>query len=140
MVIGFTEGSIPEIAVNRLLLRNVSVVGAGWGAFAIPRPDYAREVAADLDRMVAEGHVKPIIGKTYAFDDVPQALRDIDERRATGKLVLEVRLDEPLRGPRRSSPARSRARSPTATSARRSRTRPRSTRPRRGGSWTRAAR
>jgi NADPH:quinone reductase len=90
VVIGFTEGSIPEIAVNRLLLRNVSVVGAGWGAFAIPRPEYAREVATDLDRMVAEGHVKPIIGKTYAFDEVPQALRDIDERRATGKLVLEV--------------------------------------------------
>jgi NADPH2:quinone reductase len=90
VVIGFTEGSIPEIAVNRLLLRNVSVVGAGWGAFAIPRPDYAREVAADLDRMVAAGHVKPIVGRTYGLDEVPQALRDIDERRATGKLVLTV--------------------------------------------------
>ena len=90
VVIGFTEGSIPSIAVNRLLLRNVSVVGAGWGAFAIPRPEYAREVAADLDRMVAEGHVKPIIGKTYALDEIPQALKDIEERRALGKLVLTV--------------------------------------------------
>jgi NADPH2:quinone reductase len=90
VVIGFTEGSIPSVTVNRLLLRNVSVVGAGWGAFAIPRPDYAREVATDLDRMVREGHVKPIIGKTYALDEVPQALRDIDERRALGKLVLSV--------------------------------------------------
>ena len=91
VVIGFTEGSIPEIAVNRLLLRNVSVVGAGWGAFALPRPDYAREVQDDLDRMTREGHVKPIIGKSYAFDEVPQALKDIDERRALGKLVLQVR-------------------------------------------------
>ena len=88
VVIGFTEGSIPEIAVNRLLLRNVSVVGAGWGAFAIPRPDYARETQEDLDRMAREGFIKPIIGKTYAFDEVPQALKDIDERRALGKLVL----------------------------------------------------
>jgi NADPH2:quinone reductase len=88
VVIGFTEGSIPEIAVNRLLLRNVSVVGAGWGAFAIPRPDYGREVAEDLDRMVREGFVKPIVGKTYALDEIPQALKDIDERRALGKLVL----------------------------------------------------
>lgn len=91
VVIGFTEGSIPQVAVNRLLLRNVSVVGAGWGAFAIPRPEYAREVAADLDRMVAEGHVKPIIGRTYALDEVSQALKDIDERRALGKLVLNVK-------------------------------------------------
>jgi NADPH:quinone reductase len=91
VVIGFTEGSIPEIAVNRLLLRNVSVVGAGWGAFAIPRPDYARETQADLDRMAREGFVKPIIGRTYGFDEIPQALKDIDERRALGKLVLKVR-------------------------------------------------
>jgi NADPH:quinone reductase len=91
VVIGFTEGSIPEIAVNRLLLKNVSVVGAGWGAYAIPRPDYAREVQEDLDRMAREGHVKPIIGKTYGMDEVPQALKDIDERRALGKLVLRVR-------------------------------------------------
>ena len=90
VVIGFTEGSIPEIAVNRLLLRNVSVVGAGWGAFALPRPDYARKTQEDLDRMAGEGRVKPIIGKTYGFDEVPQALKDIDERRALGKLVLQV--------------------------------------------------
>ena len=76
--------------MNRLLLKNVSVVGAGWGAFAIPRPEYAREVAGDLDRMVSEGHVRPIIGKTYAFEEVSQALEDIEQRRALGKLVLAV--------------------------------------------------
>ena len=73
VVIGFTEGSIPEVAVNRLLLRNVSVVGAGWGAFAIPRPDYARETQEDLDRMAREGFVKPIIGKTYGSTRCPGA-------------------------------------------------------------------
>jgi len=91
VVVGFTEGSIPEIAVNRLLYRNVSVVGAAWGHFAFTRPDYLREVGDDLDRMVSEGHVKPIVGRTYAFDEVPQALRDLDERRALGKLVLAVK-------------------------------------------------
>jgi NADPH2:quinone reductase len=90
VVIGFTEGQIPKVAVNRLLLRNVSVVGAGWGAFAFERPDYLREVGEDLERMVREGFVKPIVGKTYAIDEVPNALRDLDERRAVGKLVLEV--------------------------------------------------
>jgi len=44
----------------------------------------------DLERMVLAGDVNPIVGKTYAFDEVPQALRDLDERRAVGKLVLEV--------------------------------------------------
>jgi NADPH:quinone reductase len=90
VVIGFTEGQIPKVAVNRLLLRNVSVVGAGWGAFALERPEYLREVGEDLERMMRDGYVNPIVGKKYAFDEVPQALRDLDERRAVGKLVLEV--------------------------------------------------
>jgi NADPH:quinone reductase len=94
VVVGFTEGSIPEIAVNRLLFRCASVVGAAWGHYAFTRPDYLKEVGEDLERMVREGHVKPIVGKRYAFDQVPQALRDIDERRAVGKLVLDVNHQE----------------------------------------------
>jgi NADPH:quinone reductase len=90
VVVGFTEGQIPEIAVNRLLYRCASVVGAAWGHYALTRPDYIREVGEDLERMIREGFVKPIVGKTYGFDEVPQALRDLDERRAVGKLVLEV--------------------------------------------------
>jgi NADPH2:quinone reductase len=90
VVIGFTEGSIPKVGVNRLLFRNVSVLGAAWGEFALRRPGYVGEVGADLEGMIASGHVRPIVGRTYGFDEVPQALRDLDERRAVGKLVLEV--------------------------------------------------
>jgi NADPH2:quinone reductase len=90
VVIGFTEGSIPTVSVNRLLFRNVSVVGAGWGHFAFERPDYIQEVARDLERMVAEGHVRPIVGRRYPLEDVRDALRDLDGRRAVGKLVLDI--------------------------------------------------
>ena len=86
VVIGFTEGEIPSVKVNRLLFRNVSVVGAAWGEFALSRPDYVAEVAADLERM----GVQPLVGATYAPEEVPQALRDLDERRALGKLVLNL--------------------------------------------------
>ena len=94
VVIGFTEGAIPEVKVNRLLFRNVSLVGAAWGEFALRRPEYLAEVAADLERMAAEGHIRPVIGRTYGLDEVPQALRDLDERRATGKLVLTIDHEE----------------------------------------------
>ena len=90
VVIGFTEGQIPSVKVNRLLFRNVSVVGAAWGEFALRRPEYVAEVAADLERMAADGHVDPIVGRSYGFDQVHQALRDLDERRAIGKLVLDL--------------------------------------------------
>src|SRR3954452_13040041 len=44
VVVGFTERSIPEVKLNRLLLRNTEVVGAGWGAFVMPKPDVVRSV------------------------------------------------------------------------------------------------
>jgi NADPH:quinone reductase len=90
VVIGFVEGSIPSVSVNRLLFRNVSVVGAAWGAFAFPRPDYLRETADDLNRMVREGQIRPIVGARYSLEQVPDALRDLDGRAALGKLVLEL--------------------------------------------------
>lgn len=90
VVIGFTEGSIPSVAVNRLLFRNVSVVGAAWGAFAFERPEYVREVDEDLRRMVVAGHVRPLIGKRYPLEGVRDALEDLDGRRAVGKIVLEL--------------------------------------------------
>lgn len=90
VVIGFTEGSIPSVAVNRLLFRNVSVVGAAWGAFAFERPDYLREVDEELRRMVAAGHVRPLVGKRYPLERVRDALEDLDGRRAVGKIVLDL--------------------------------------------------
>lgn len=90
VVIGFTAGSIPTVSVNRLLFRNVSVVGAGWGHFAFERPEYLREVAAALDAMVDAGHVAPIVGRRYPLEGVRDALEDLDGRRAVGKIVLDI--------------------------------------------------
>ena len=44
VVVGFTGGSIPEVKVNRLLLGNTEVIGAGWGAYAMARPELCREI------------------------------------------------------------------------------------------------
>ena len=83
VVIGFTEGAIPKVGVNRLLFRNVSVVGAAWGEFALPRPEYLREVGEDLERMIESGHVRPIVGRRYAFDR--RRRRPARPRRAPGR-------------------------------------------------------
>jgi NADPH:quinone reductase len=90
VVVGFTGGSIPEVRVNRLLLKNTEVVGAGWGAYAMPKPQLNRDIGAALDELIASGHVKPLVGARLPFDRVVDALKLIDERRATGKVVLEL--------------------------------------------------
>jgi len=92
LVLGFASGQgIPEIKVNRLLLNNTDVRGVGWGAFAMVRPGYMREQWERLVPMMTSGVVKPPVGATYALEDFGQALTDLDERRATGKLVVELR-------------------------------------------------
>ncbi|HEX3510477.1 MAG TPA: NADPH:quinone oxidoreductase family protein [Solirubrobacteraceae bacterium] len=91
LVVGFTGGSIPEVKVNRLLLKNTSVVGAGWGAYVMSKPQLNREVGAAIENMISDGFVRPIVGERFAFEDAAGALRCLDERRALGKVVLEVR-------------------------------------------------
>ena len=89
-MVGFTGGAIPEVRVNRLLLNNTEVVGAGWGAYALPKPEYFAEAGAALDAMIAAGAVDPIVGASFPLEEAAAALRAIDERRALGKVVLEL--------------------------------------------------
>ena len=93
IVVGFTGGSIPEVRVNRLLLNNTEVVGAGWGAYVMGKPQLNREVGAAIGRMVQEGFIRPVVGERFPLEQAGEALRALDERRATGKVVLEVRAD-----------------------------------------------
>jgi NADPH:quinone reductase len=93
VVVGFTGGSIPEVRVNRLLLKNTEVVGAGWGAYVMGKPDLNREIGAAVGRMVDDGFIRPIVGERFPLERAAEALKSLDERRATGKVVLDVRAD-----------------------------------------------
>lgn len=88
LVIGFTAGDIPTVKVNRLLLTNASVVGVGWGAYSIGRPGH---VAAQWEAMsphLASGALDPVVGPVFALEKASEALSCLDQRAATGKVVL----------------------------------------------------
>jgi NADPH2:quinone reductase len=91
VVVGFTGGSIPEVKVNRLLLGNTEVIGAGWGAYAMPKPQFNRDVGAAIDRLIERGYVRPLVGAHFDWENAAGALNCIDSRQATGKVVLDVR-------------------------------------------------
>jgi NADPH2:quinone reductase len=90
VVVGFTGGSIPEVKVNRLLLNNVDLVGAGWGAYVLGKPDVNREIGEGVLALAEQGFVAPIVGARYPLEDAPNALQLIDGRGALGKVVLDV--------------------------------------------------
>jgi len=92
VVVGFTAGSIPEVKVNRLLLNNTEVIGAGWGAYVIGKPDLNREIAAEIAKLIDAGTVRPLVGASFPLsaEGAGGALMLIDSRGATGKVVLEA--------------------------------------------------
>ncbi len=55
VVVGFTGGSIPEVKVNRLLLGNIEVVGAGWGAYVMSKPEVTRQIGEAIAEMIEQG-------------------------------------------------------------------------------------
>ncbi len=88
LVIGFTAGEIPTVQVNRLLLNNVSVVGVGWGAYVLKREGYIRQQWEGLLPHLTSGAISPPVGATFGLEAAGDALLMLDERRATGKVVL----------------------------------------------------
>jgi NADPH:quinone reductase len=93
VVVGFTAGAIPEVKVNRLLLNNTEVIGAGWGAYVIAKPETNREIGAEISRLIDSGQVRPLVGAGFPLSvaGAAEALNLIDGRGATGKVVLDVR-------------------------------------------------
>jgi NADPH2:quinone reductase len=91
LVVGFTGGEIPSVKVNRLLLNNVEVIGAGWGAWTFSHPGYLREQWAELEPLLASGAVAPPPTEVYPLEQAAQAIAALENRTAKGKVVLKLR-------------------------------------------------
>lgn len=88
LVIGFAAGGIPSVKVNRLLLRNVSVVGVAWGEYLNKVPGSAALFAWGLSHLVFLG-LKPPPPQRYPLSEAQAALQCLADGGVLGKLVLE---------------------------------------------------
>jgi len=93
VVVGFAAGTIPEIKVNRLLLRNVSVVGAAWGEAAAHDDTLTERIHEELLEMIAGGHIHPPVGAVLPVERGVEAYRLLDDRQAVGKVLVRFRPD-----------------------------------------------
>ncbi|PBC42054.1 alcohol dehydrogenase [Rhodococcus sp. ACPA4] len=87
VVIGFAGGGIPEVKLNRVLFRNISIVGAAWGEFTRSDRDAVAEVHASLVRHVENG-LRPIVKARYLLEDAALALTDLETGKVLGKAIL----------------------------------------------------
>jgi NADPH2:quinone reductase len=90
LVVGFAGGEIPTIRTNQTILKSISVVGIAYGMSAILDPVANREDFDQLFAWYVEGAVRPHIGHRFPFDRAADAIRVVSERRALGKVVVEM--------------------------------------------------
>jgi NADPH2:quinone reductase len=89
--VGFTSGEIPSIPMNLPLLKNYSIVGIFYGAWADRRPAEAAEATTTVMRWAGEGKIKPHVDRVLPLERAAEAMAAIADRSVVGRTVLSVR-------------------------------------------------
>jgi len=90
LVVGFAAGRIPTLAANHVLIKTYSVIGVRAGEWLRRRPAEAPAIRAEINRLASEGVFKPLVGARYAMSDAIEAIRALGERKAPGKIVIDI--------------------------------------------------
>jgi len=89
LIVGFPAG-IAKIPMNLALLKGCQIVGVFWGAFTGRNPEQNRANIAELMTWYKEGKIKPFVSKRYDLEHAGDAIRELMDRKAKGKVVVTV--------------------------------------------------
>jgi len=89
LVIGFTSGRIPEVAVNHILIKNYAVVGVHYGLYAVMQPERARIIHNDLMRLHADGQIAPLVSEVVGMAEAADGVARLSQRGTWGKVVVD---------------------------------------------------
>jgi NADPH2:quinone reductase len=90
LIVGFAGGDIPQIKANQTILKCISIIGVAYGMSAVLDPAANREDFAQLFQWYREGSVRPHIGHRFTLEQTADAMRVLQERKALGKVVVEM--------------------------------------------------
>ncbi len=88
LVIGFASGEIPAVKLNRVLLKNISLVGLHWSAYPEKEPERIDACMRGLFEMAAAGRIEPLVSARYPLERAGEALAALATRKTVGKIVL----------------------------------------------------
>lgn len=91
VIVGFAGGSIPELRMNRLLLRNLTLTGITMDVMETEHPGTLERVRRGVQELLDAGRLTPAIGAIYPLERASEALASLDDRTAVGKVVVAVR-------------------------------------------------
>jgi NADPH2:quinone reductase len=88
LIIGFASGRIPSAKMNRVLVKNFSLVGLHWGLYFEKNPQVLQDAQEAISRLYAARKIAPVVSATYPLVDAEVALAALGARKTTGKIVL----------------------------------------------------
>ena len=91
VTLGYAAGSIPAIPLNLVMLKGITVQGMEIRTFASDFPAENARDLAELHQLFADGRVSPYIGARFPLAETAAALRYVADRKAVGKVIIEVR-------------------------------------------------
>jgi NADPH:quinone reductase-like Zn-dependent oxidoreductase len=89
LVVGFPAG-IAKLPLNLTLLKSCDVCGVFWGGFFAREPKRNAEHVEQLFRWWEEGRIAPKISATYSLEHASEAIAELRDRKAVGKLVVTL--------------------------------------------------
>jgi NADPH:quinone reductase len=90
VTLGYAAGSIPAIPLNLVLLKDITIRGMEIRTFTGDHPDQAARDMRELQQMFSDGRIRPYVGARFPLSDTAMALRHVAERKAIGKVVIDV--------------------------------------------------
>jgi NADPH:quinone reductase-like Zn-dependent oxidoreductase len=76
------------VKLNRVLLKQISLVGLHWGAHAQHEPERIPETFRALFDLYAKGRIRPVIFESYPLEQTAEALEALGSRRTWGKVIV----------------------------------------------------
>lgn len=88
VVVGFASGRIPEVRMNRVLLKHVALIGVHFGPMREHEPEKVRAAFDELAVLYDAGKIRPVVSQVLPMARVAEALEMLASRGTTGKIVL----------------------------------------------------
>ncbi|HVU00668.1 MAG TPA: NADPH:quinone oxidoreductase family protein [Polyangiaceae bacterium] len=88
VVVGFASGKIPDVAMNRVLLKHVSLVGVHFGPMYERELHTVKDAFRALSSLYAQKKINPVVSRVLPLESVAEALSALSARGTVGKVVL----------------------------------------------------
>lgn len=89
LVVGYAAGDVPKIATNRFLMNNTTLMGVAWTG-PMRNSSTIQAAGVELATLFQSGDLRPQLGATYSFEQLPAALKDLAGGRIRGKATVDL--------------------------------------------------